>query len=275
MLEIKNLNLSYGKTKILNDICFISEKNGGIVSVIGPNGAGKSTLLKCISNILNINENCIFFDGQDITTIAKDTLAKTISYMPQDTHCNASITVFEAILMARKISNGIKVVTEDINFVSNLLTNLGIDSLSGRYLSDLSGGQRQLVSLAQSLVRSPSILLLDEPTSALDLNHQIESLELIRKIVKNSNILCFIAMHDLSLAGKYSDTILVMNKGKIIDVDSPKKALNKNMLENIYNVEGDIIYKESGTFVIPQKSLTLNENNIDLILNDIYKQASK
>ena len=275
MLEIKNLNLSYGKTKILNDICFISEKNGGIVSVIGPNGAGKSTLLKCISNILNINENCIFFDGQDITTIAKDTLAKTISYMPQDTHCNASITVFEAILMARKISNGIKVVTEDINFVSNLLTNLGIDSLSGRYLSDLSGGQRQLVSLAQSLVRSPSILLLDEPTSALDLNHQIESLELIRKIVKKSNILCFIAMHDLSLAGKYSDTILVMNKGKIIDVDSPKKALNKNMLENIYNVEGDIIYKESGTFVIPQKSLTLNENNIDLILNDIYKQASK
>lgn len=268
MFTVESLYAGYGKTIVLSDISFSDIPTGSVVAVIGPNGTGKSTLFKCMAGIGKIRSGSIALNGKNIKDIGNETLARRVCYMPQNTYTTAALTVFEVVLMARKfIVGGNKVRADEVSQVSDLLGVLKIDPLAGRYLSDLSGGQRQLVTLAQALIRKPELLLLDEPTSALDLNHQIESLDLISHTTKSLNITSYIALHDLSLAGRYADYVMVLHHGKLIALAPPEEILTKKTIEDIYRVKSHIQQTEYGSYVLPYQSLTQTKDDLGRIVN--------
>ena len=272
MITVNNLNFSYQKHSVLHNISINSIRKGETVAVIGPNGTGKSTLFKCIAGIQKIARKTIYLNGQDITRLSRGVLASRICYMPQDNACDAALTVFEVVLLAKKFTSQVSVDKKDIAQVALLLENLKIDHLSDRYISELSGGQRQLVSLAQALIRNPEILLLDEPTASLDLHHQMEALALVQYLTQVTKRICFLAMHDLNLAARYADMIIILHAGKIVSIGKPGAVLNEKMLAEIYKIKASVVNETNHLYIHPQKSLTQSEVQLKNIERVIYQQ---
>lgn len=262
MISLEGVCASYGSCEVLKEISFGEIKKGSFVAVVGPNGAGKSTLFKCMAGIQPVKSGVVCKNGKNISTLSSAQVAREICYMPQNTYSSASLTVFEVTLLAKKFAEGGGVSKKDINNVSYLLKALRIDSLASRYISDLSGGQRQLITLAQALIRKPSVLLLDEPTSALDLNHQIESLDLVKWVIKEAGIVCFVSLHDLSLAGRYADKVLILEGGHLKYAGTPESVLNQSMLEDVYRVKAEIHKNDYGKYVLPYESSTHEEGRL-------------
>lgn len=256
MIVVKELQFHYAQKPVLSDIALNDINAGEIVGVIGPNGSGKTTLFKCMSGILKVPSNTIFLEGIDITSLGREKLAQNICYMPQDTTCNASLTVFEVLLMARKFSSQKTSAQQDLEIASMIVEILNITHLTKRYVSQLSGGQRQLVALAQSLVRQPKVLLLDEPTSALDLHHQLEVLELLTSAISLLHSTCFIAMHDLNLAARYAHKIALLDKGTVESINVPEHAITKQKLRDIYFVESEVTQRRGVVNIEVLRSLT-------------------
>ena len=273
MLDVQNISTSYGKTRVLHDISFSTLELGSVVAVIGPNGTGKSTLFKCMAGIKKIDAGAILLDGEGIGKMASATLARRVCYMPQNTYTNAALTVFEVVLMGRRFATTSKLsVKEDAELVSQLLFLLNIEHLAERYLSDLSGGQRQLATLAQAIVRKPEYLLLDEPTSALDLHYQIESLDLIVQITKEFQITTFIALHDLSLAGRYADFAMVLHNGYLQQFAPIKEVITEAMIKETYQVHSTIMDTPHGLYVLPHESLNSRNHNFGEIAKRLNQE---
>ena len=131
------------------------------------------------------------------------------------------------------------------------MSRLGITALADRMIANMSGGQRQLVAIAQMLVREPSVLILDEPTSALDLRHQVEVLQLVREEVEGSDKLAIIAIHDLNLAARFCDEVLVMKHGKKVVHDTPRNVFTPEVLERVYGIRAKVIEDEGVPVVCP------------------------
>lgn len=160
------------------------------------------------------------------------------------------MTVFETILLAKKHLNSWRVGDEDIEAVSDMLCELNIEHLAQTYISDLSGGQQQMASLAQAFIREPDIFLLDEPTSALDLRHQLQIMHTVRKVTHERNTTTFVALHDLNLAARYADRLILMREGKIIEDGSPSQVLASAQLGDTYGVSIEMYETQSGVNAI-------------------------
>jgi iron complex transport system ATP-binding protein len=247
-LEVEDLRFSYGSMPVLQGINVPEAAPGTITAAIGPNAAGKTTFLKCIAGMLR-PEGRILLNGKDLKTYKKADLTKYVSYLPQENPVSAVLTVFEAVLLARKHTVSWKVSDEDLRTVAQALEDLEIESLALRYLNQLSGGQKQMVSIAQSLVRDPRVLLLDEPTSSLDLQHQLEVLDLIRRVTVEREITTLIALHDLNLAARYADTFIVMNHGVVYTSGKATSVLTPEMLSDVYGIIATVYVDGDG---IPQ-----------------------
>lgn len=247
MLEIKNLRFGYGSKPVLENIKMLASPRA-ITAVIGPNAAGKSTLLKCIAGMLK-PEGSIVFDGKEMNNFEKEEITKYVCYLPQESSARAVLTVFEAVLLGRLHSLSWRVSDDALTLVSEVLEDLEIADLASRYLNELSGGQKQMVSIAQSLVREPKILLLDEPTSNLDLQHQLEVLDLIRDVTVEREITTLIALHDLNLAARYADEFVVMHNGAVYASGKPASVLTPETVRYIYGVNATVYADGNG---IPQ-----------------------
>lgn len=232
-LDVVGLDFSYDKTPMLQNVSFSTDSK--ITAIIGPNGAGKSTLMTCIAGIRKPTGN-IFLDDAEISTIDKDIIANAVSYLPQEAPSKAVVTVLEAVLLGRLHTLRWKVDEEDVAIAYDTLCDLGIENLAKRTLNELSGGQRQMVSIAQAIVKEPKVLLMDEPTNSLDLQHQLELFDLIREIAEERKITSLVALHDLNLAARYADNVVVLNNGKVVAGGSPKEVLTCEMIESVYGV---------------------------------------
>lgn len=248
--SVQNLNAGYDRKMILNDINFSGIKNGELVGLIGPNAAGKSTLFKTMTGLLKAKQGSIVLNDTDLTKEKRESRARRVAYMPQTFACNAFLSVFESVLLALKQSSGWRVKENDIAQVETILSSLGLSHLSGRGLSELSGGQAQMVAVARTLVREPELVLLDEPTSALDLHHQLSIMTSVRNAVTNKNIIGMIALHDLNLGAKFCDRLILIREGRVLADDLPEKVLGLPELNETYRVETTLEHTKTGTLFI-------------------------
>lgn len=211
-VAIRDLECSYGQTRVLAGVSIEADREPILTAVVGPNAAGKSTLLKCMAGLIR-HRGDVLVGGRRTAEMRSDDLSRTVAYLPQEVPVHAVLTVFEAVLLARRRAGSWRVSDDDLHRVDTALHALGIDELAMRYLNELSGGQRQLVSLAQTLVREASVMLLDEPTSNLDLQRQLEVLALVRAHAAERGASAWIVLHDLNLASRFADQVVVLNGG--------------------------------------------------------------
>ena len=234
MLAIRDLSFCYGKKPVFQDIDI--EFEPGLTAIIGPNATGKSTLLKCMAGILR-HRGGIFLDGKEIDGFSA---SRCVSYLPQDDGSPITLTVLEAVLLGRHQFLSWRVGRDDLQIVLKVMEDLGIKDLSARQLNHLSGGQQQMVSIAQSLVREPRVLLMDEPTSSLDLCRQVEIFNLIKKVTGERDMITVVAIHDLNLAARYADRMVVMDRGRIFGAGRPGEILTEEMIRAVYGVEAEV-----------------------------------
>lgn len=231
-LKLDGVGARYGKTPIFDAITTDWLKGGELTALIGPNAAGKSTLFKRIAGLLK---------GTGVVQVedVRDGF-RPICYMPQDTGANAVLTVYESILLAAKQGGGWRVAEEDLKDIDRLLFALHISDLAFRDLGALSGGQRQLVAIAQALVRRPEVLLMDEPTSALDLFRQIEVLDFMRRLAEKDGIAVLIALHDLNHALRYCANTIVISDGQLKASGRTADVITPDMLRKVYRVDARV-----------------------------------
>lgn len=253
-LRVEKLCFRYrSSSPVFKNINF--EIGPGMTSIIGPNAAGKSTLLKCLCGVLK-PEGFVYLDEKNIHSYKPKEILNTISYLPQDSLTNSILTVFEATLLGNMESLSWKIRDEHYSAVMNTLKLFGIDHLAMKPLNELSGGQKQMVSIAQVFIRNPKILLMDEPSNSLDLQKQLELFETIREITRKNKTTTLVVLHDLNLAARYSDKVMLVNEGKIEAFGKPYQVITEDMIRTVYGVFSNVITDaENIPQVIPKGSV--------------------
>lgn len=238
-LEINNLCFRYNGFPALEDVK-LTLGPGELLGIVGPNGSGKSTLLKCINRILKTEKNSVLIDGRDVGTIGFKELAKLLGYVPQSSRNIFPFTVFDIVLMGRRPYIQWNLGNKDKEIVAKILDYLGIGDLAMRYFNELSGGEQQKVIIARALAQQPEILLLDEPTSSLDIKHQLEILCLLRSLTQTNRYAVVISIHDLNLACRFSDRMLMIKDGRIFAVGNPASVVTEENIEAVYGIKSRV-----------------------------------
>lgn len=254
ILSVNDVEFSYQSVNIIRDITFELPK-GKILSIIGPNGAGKSTLLKCVIKTLSPRKGNIIIDQSDLTYLKRREIARILGYVPQKSSFTFPVTVFDTVLMGRRPYCGWRSSKIDIQKTLKILDLLDIKELAMKEFSELSGGQQQKVLLGRALSQEPKILLLDEPTSNLDIKQQMETMDILRKMVTDKGISVVMVIHDLNLAAIYSDSILLLKEGVIHDFGDPFSVITKVNIKNVYGVDASIIKNNGNPCVLPIRSI--------------------
>jgi iron complex transport system ATP-binding protein len=252
-ISIKDLTFSYKSNKILDNLN-INVDDSEIVSLVGPNGSGKTTLIKCIDRILK-PKGSILLEGREVQEMKQQEIARQIGYVPQSSATPLATTVFDTVLMGRRPHISWRVSDFDLDKVSDTLERLNLQDLAMRDFGQLSGGQKQKVLIARALVQEPTVLLLDEPTSNLDMKHQLDVMETISSMVKEKGISAVMAIHDLNLAARFSDKLVMLKKGLVYATGSPIDLLSEKNISDVYGVEALVMRALDKPCIVPLRSL--------------------
>lgn len=258
MLEIKDLSFSYNKHKenIFENLSINFSK--GFNVILGPNGAGKSTLLKAIFGLLKYKGE-IYYDNVNLSKINFNKKTELISYLPQIDLNVSPLTVLEMVLLGRLPELHQKISDEDIKAVTEILKALNIEDLMTKKFSELSGGQKKMVFIAQTLVRNPKLVLLDEPTNSLDLQKQLELCQFLQNFIELKKVDIVTVLHDINLAIRYADYIVILtNDGKLYDSGEARKVITEKMLREVYGVSGNVILDDENKPIISVKKSIRN-----------------
>lgn len=252
IIKLNNVTFSYNSHPVLQDVQ-LELRKGEVLGVIGPNGSGKSTLLKCIDHILEPKDGSILLDGKEINRFSMRDLARFIGYVPQREETRFPVTVFDAILMGRKPFLNWKPSSTDLEKVSKIIESLKLESIAMREIGSISGGERQKVLIARAIAQEPQLLLLDEPTSNLDLLHQLEVMDLVKKMAKDGTS-SIVAIHDLNLASRYCSSLLLLQEGKVVAAGGREVLASEN-IEPVYRVKIQTCCAGKHTLIIPHRPL--------------------
>lgn len=267
MLAVTDLGCSFGAVRVLEDISV--RMSPGLNVIVGPNAAGKTTFLNCLAGLADFSGR-IELDGEPLQPRNGTLPSGRISYLPQQSNHTSQLSVFEAVLLGRLSSLSLRVSKRDRQLVSAALEEFGLGHLAARPMSELSGGQQQLISIAQVLVRKPRVLILDEPTNNLDLSRQLEIFELIGHLTRQRQLITVMALHDLNFALRFADRVVVFDNGTIASNGPPEKVFSANLLRDIYGIEASIVYDQAGIpLVVPIRSV--NEVDRDCCRSARYR----
>ncbi|HJJ85693.1 MAG TPA: ABC transporter ATP-binding protein [Methanocorpusculum sp.] len=248
-ISVEHLTQKYGQHVVFEDVSFTTE-SGKVTALLGPNGSGKSTLIKTIADILPMKGGRILVNDTDITTVSKAERAKMIGYVPQYFHYTSFTSVLDTVLIGRRPYMSWSVSDEDLETVDAALSTMHIEELADRFVNELSGGQRQRVFIARALAQNPEFFLFDEPTSSLDLRHQLETLAVMQDVVHKNNSGMIVALHDLNLALRYADHVVLLKDGAIYANGKPEDVLTAEAVRDVYGVESEVVEKETGRFIL-------------------------
>lgn len=248
MIEIKNLSYRYkGGPNVLKDISFQIEP-GQLLAILGNNGVGKSTLLKCFDHILKPDSGKILLDGADLLHMSTREVAKLIAFVSQNVP-STQMTVHDVVMLGRRPYMKWGFTEADHAIVHEAMDRLGVDAMRGRFLNQLSGGERQKVMLARALAQQPKVLLLDEPTSALDIQNQYQVLKLVRDICHQDKMTVILVIHDLNLALQFCDRFLLLKGGEVYRYGD-RSVLDSEALEQAYGVNAKVVKIEDRHMVL-------------------------
>ncbi len=249
-IECRDLVVRYGRRTVVQAFSE-SVRSGEWLGLIGPNGAGKSSLLKAIVGVVPSSGEVVV-DGSPMSLRSRSRRAALVAYVPQDPMLPSDMTGFEYALLGRAPYIGYfgSESRQDRAMVADVLDRLELAAFADRKLGQLSGGERQRLVIARALATEAPILLLDEPTSALDIGHQQQALELVARLRHDHGLTVISAMHDLTLAGLYSDRLVLMHEGTVVAGGEPADVLRPETLAEFYGVRVTVHHEPDGTVVV-------------------------
>ncbi len=251
ILTTLNLSVGYGKKTVVSSINQ-EFKKGQFVCLLGPNGSGKTTILRTLARLLNPINGAVYLKGKNIQDFTPSEIAKNLSVVLTGHLSPGLITVFEFVAMGRYPYTGFmgRLSKEDIKKVEDSLKLVHGYHLRDRYFNELSDGERQKVVFARALAQEPDVIILDEPTIHLDLKHRIELIGVLRESCKKKGITVIVSLHDIDLALKIADIVILVKNGKIMDFGEPDEVLDEETVLKLYDLNSARFNKELGTIDI-------------------------
>lgn len=241
-LKASELQIGYGERVIVDNMNLHIAKDK-ITTIIGPNGSGKSTILKAITRLIRYQAGNVILDGRDILTMRPKELARTIGVLPQIHTAPSDFRVKELVGYGRmphqKMFSGKS--AEDEEIIRWAMEVTGTWQFRDKSIYEISGGESQRVWIATVLAQKPEILFLDEPTTYLDISHQLDTMQLVKKLNKETGIGVVMVLHDLSQALEISDHIVVIKNGTKYNEGSPEDVITPKMMKDVYQVDCDIV----------------------------------
>lgn len=241
MLRTKDLYYNYKEKPVLEDINF-ELMLGEILGIIGPNGCGKTTLLGNLNKNLSPKGGCVMIRDTDLENLKKKEIAKEIAVIPQTNEIKFSFTVREIVSMGRmpfqEAFQGESY--DDIAIIDDAIEKAGISDMAERYINTMSGGERQKVIIARALAQTPKILLMDEPTLHLDISAQFDILDLISDLSKREGLTVVIVSHDLSMAARYCDRIMMIHNHRIHAMGNTEDVLTPDNMRTVFGVDAEL-----------------------------------
>jgi iron complex transport system ATP-binding protein len=248
VIEIRNVSKRYGDTTVVDDVTLTLSK-GGVTAIIGPNGAGKSTLLSIMSRITAADHGQVLVDGMDVTATRGDVLAQRLSFMRQDTHVAARLTVEDLIGFGRYPYSKGRLRAEDRDHVERAIGFVALEPYRHRFLDELSGGQRQRAFIAMVLAQDADYLLFDEPLNNLDMRHAVATMKLMRRMADDFGKTIVVVLHDINFASIYADRIVAMRNGAVLRVGPAAEIVQSGSLRDIFDMEFRIFDEAGRRFV--------------------------
>ncbi len=237
VLSVSELSVDLGGSEIISSVSLTAE-TGELVGLVGPNGAGKTTLLGAIQGLITPTAGSVTVDGEPVSSLSARQRGRRIASVPQETGLSFSFPVEQAVAMGRNphIGRFGTAGEADHQAVQAALEKTNLSTFVDRPVTELSGGERQRVLLARAFAQDAPLLLLDEPTANLDINHAINTLDLVRSVVDEGKT-AIAAIHDLDLAARYCDRLVLLVDGELLAVGTPESVLTPERLEIAFDVE--------------------------------------
>lgn len=241
-LRAEQVRLGYGDRTIVDGLD-LDVVTGTITAVIGPNGCGKSTLLRALGRLLKPTAGQVVLDGKRIDRVPTREVAKVLGLLPQAPSAPEGLTVADLVARGRHPHQAWyrQWSADDEDAVAQALDWTGIADLAERPVDELSGGQRQRAWISMALAQGTDLLLLDEPTTFLDLAHQVDVLELVRRLHSEVGRTVVMVLHDLNLAARYADRLVAMREGRIVAAGKPAEVITEELLEEVFGLAARVI----------------------------------
>lgn len=237
MITVQGLTTGFGKKTILRDVSF--EAHGPcIIGLVGPNGCGKSTLLKALANVHPFSGE-VLFDGTALRNYPTKQRVQQLSYVAQHTGDAIPLTVHEVVKLGRQAGRNpfAQDEADDEAMVQKALMHAGLTAIADTALSELSGGQIQRAMVARAMAQQSNVMLLDEPTNHLDLHHQHKLMNMLVHLATQHNTIVILAIHDLELAARFCDRLLLLDGGTLAKDDTPLATLTPDVLANVFRID--------------------------------------
>jgi iron complex transport system ATP-binding protein len=243
MLNAKDLSFSYREKPVLENVD-LDIRKGEILGILGPNGCGKTTLLKLLNRNLHPMVGRVTMDDADLETISKKEIARHIAVVPQSNEIRFAFSVRDIVTMGRMPFLGTfqGESSEDMHIVDEAMEKTNIKEFADRPINTMSGGERQRVIIARAIAQKPEIILLDEPTLHLDICHQIEALDLVKKLSDDEGLTVVIVSHDLPMVMKYCSRIVLIHDHKIFAIGTPEEVLTRENMRIVFNIDAVLEY---------------------------------
>jgi iron complex transport system ATP-binding protein len=236
ILTGEGLSFSYGSLEVVRDLS-LSLARGSFAGLIGPNGCGKSTLLRVLAGILDPSKGRVLYEGRNLHSIPRRERATLIAYVPQQQRNVFPFTALEVVLTGRTpYGSRFRFESEsDREIAMRALSDLGASHLASRHVTELSGGEQQMISVARALAQSASILLLDEPAASLDLKHRAQLGSALRRLREERGLTALVVTHDLQMLDSSFDALYAMREGSIVAHGSPSEVLREEVLSRAFD----------------------------------------
>lgn len=236
LLDIRGITFGYGRHALLYDVHLTVQK-GEMVGLLGPNGSGKTTLLRLISGVLQPQQGTVLLDGRDVQAWGRRGMARLVAVVPQELPVPFAFTVEQMVRLGRMPYLNLlgNLTHDDLRIVQDAMRAADIEQQAHAIYNELSGGERQRVIIAMALAQQPTLLLLDEPTAHLDIRYQIDVLERVQRLNRETGVTVIAAMHDLNLAARYFPRLVLFQRGVVADA-GPAEVLEPLLLRRVYGV---------------------------------------